>query len=78
MVNAYWEPLTFELPAPRADSPGSWRRSLDTVLPSPDDINTFETAPVVSTPTYLVRPRSVVLLTRAVQTRAGVKIERQP
>ena len=73
MVNAYWEPLTFELPAPRADSPGSWRRSLDTALPSPDDINTFELAPVVSTPTYLVQPRSVVLLARAVQTRAGVK-----
>ncbi len=78
MVNAYWEPLRFELPAPRADSPGSWGRSLDTALPSPDDINTFETSPIVSTPTYLVQPRSVVLLTRAVQTRAGVKIERQP
>jgi len=73
MLNAYWEPLTFELPAPRADSPGSWRRSLDTALPSPDDINTFELAPVVSTPTYLVQPRSVVLLARAVQTGAGVK-----
>ena len=72
MVNAYWEPLTFELPAPRADSPGSWRRSLDTALPSPDDINTFELAPVVSTPTYLVQPRSVVLLARAVQTGTGV------
>jgi len=73
MLNAYWEPLTFELPSARADSPGSWRRSLDTALPSPDDINTFELAPVVSTPTYLVQPRSVVLLARAVQTGAGVK-----
>jgi glycogen operon protein len=78
MFNAYWEPLTFELPPPLADSPGSWRRCLDTALASPDDINIFELAPVVSTSSYLVQPRSVVLLARAVQTPTGTNLERAP
>jgi hypothetical protein len=70
--------LTFELPPPLADSPGSWRRCLDTALASPDDINIFELAPVVSTSSYLVQPRSVVLLARAVQTPTGTNLERAP
>ena len=37
MLNAYWEPLTFELPP----APGvyqGWRRWIDTFLESPNDI----------------------------------------
>ena len=34
ILNAYWEPLAFDLP-PAA---GGWRRWIDTSLPSPDDI----------------------------------------
>ena len=37
MFNAYWEPLTFELPR-GGDEPYQWQRWVDTALPSPDDI----------------------------------------
>jgi glycogen operon protein len=58
MLNAYWEPLTFDLPA----VPGSWRRSIDTSLVSPADFVPWEEAPFVSQPNYTVQPRSVVIL----------------
>ncbi len=38
MLNAYWEPLDFELP-PLANS-GRWARMIDTSLPSPQDFST--------------------------------------
>jgi isoamylase len=59
MLNAYWEPLAFELPLPEA--PG-WYRLVDTSLESPDDICDLPAAPIVEPSTYLVQPRSVVLL----------------
>jgi isoamylase len=59
MLNAYWEPLAFELPPPEA--PG-WYRLVDTFLESPDDICDLLAAPIVEPLTYLVQPRSVVLL----------------
>jgi glycogen operon protein len=58
ILNAYWEPLTFEVP-PAA---GPWQRWIDTSLASPDDIVDWATAPLVSGDTYLVGPRSVVVL----------------
>ncbi len=58
LINAYWEPLTFQLPQIDAN----WRRWLDTNLPSPDDITTWEAAPVLASDTYDVAPRSVVVL----------------
>ena len=64
MFNAYWEPLTFELPpAPAGDAHG-WRRCIDTSLASPDDIWEWERAPAVAAMSYVVQPRSVVLLAR--------------
>ena len=62
MLNAYWEPLTFELPPAPAGSRDFWRRCIDTALASPDDINRLDIAPTVTTTTYEVHPRSVVLL----------------
>jgi glycogen operon protein len=59
MLNAYWEPLEFELPP--SDGPG-WRRLLDTYRESPDEICDLADAPVVNGSTYQVQPRSVVLL----------------
>jgi isoamylase len=59
MVNAYWEPLLFELPSP--EGPG-WRRLVDTYLEAPDDICDLPDALLVEAPTYLVQARSVVLL----------------
>jgi glycogen operon protein len=60
MFNAYWEPLTFELPC-GAEEPYRWQRCIDTALPSPYDICMLEDAPLVSD-SYGVRPRSCVVL----------------
>ena len=61
MVNAYWEALSFEVP-PGSNAYGPWRRCVDTFLDSPDDICNWHKAPAVEDSTYLVQPRSVVLL----------------
>jgi glycogen operon protein len=65
ILNAYWEPLTFELPPVPAGSVEQWRRCIDTALPSPDDIEHWESAPAVTQATYELQPRSVVLLALA-------------
>jgi isoamylase len=80
ILNAYWEPLKFELPPP-SESWQAWRRCIDTGLASPDDICTWETAPVVGEATYLVQPRSVVLVALALDrvtesTRSGIPSRR--
>jgi len=62
MFNAFWEPLTFELPPLDADAPEPWRRCLDTALPSPDDIMPAAKAPAVPGSTYSVQSRSIVVL----------------
>jgi glycogen operon protein len=67
MLNAYWEPLSFELP--RVPAGGQdWRCCIDTARESPDDINRWEHGPVVSALTYVVQPRSIVLLAVALQS----------
>lgn len=58
ILNGYWEPLDFELPA--AGSP--WRRWIDTSLPSPQDIVEWKASPQVPGLSYRARPRSVVML----------------
>jgi isoamylase len=58
ILNAYHEPLEFELPP----APGPWRRWIDTSLASPEDIVDADKAPVVSGQRYPAGPRSVVLL----------------
>ena len=67
MLNAYWEPLTFDLPLVPTDCQQNWRRCMDTALDSPDDICSWETAPVVMQATYVAQPRSVVLLALALE-----------
>ena len=68
-LNAYWEPLEFELP-PADEHPARqghvWRAILDTSQPSPRDLVTYQEAPPIDGPTYRVGPRSVVLLARQV------------
>jgi glycogen operon protein len=61
MFNAYWEPLTFELP-PSPSEGVRWRRCIDTALPSPDDAYHLDEAPIVDGSRYRVEARSVVLL----------------
>ena len=62
MLNAYWEPLTFELPKVPALGEVRWRRCIDTALASPDDIRRWEDAPSLTDATYRVEARSMVLL----------------
>jgi len=68
MLNAYWEPLPFELPRAGEGDRQPWRRWIDTSLSSPDDICDWDAAPVVSETTYTVAPRSVVFLARRSET----------
>jgi len=61
IANAYWEALDFALPA--ADGEGtSWRRWIDTALPTPAEINDWSLAPPVTASRYRVEARSVVVL----------------
>jgi glycogen operon protein len=60
ILNAFWEPLEFELP-PR-DGAGAWLRWIDTSLASPEDIVEWKAAQPVANGTYRVGPRSVVML----------------
>ena len=62
ILNAYWEPLRFELPRVYEDELRPWRRWLDTFLEPPDDICLFSNAPPVAGSSYLVQPRSIVAL----------------
>src|SRR5262249_50674606 len=69
MLNAYWEPLRFQLPPVPADGESGWRRCLDTALPSPDDAQHWEDAPPINASTYLVQPRSITVLAAALLER---------
>jgi isoamylase len=62
MFNAYWEALTFELPAGPADRRRDWRCCIDTFQPSPRDIQRWQDAPAVTASRYIVHARSVVVL----------------
>jgi isoamylase len=62
MINAYWEPLTFEVPIGGNRAGGEWHRWIDTALPSPDDISSWEEAGAILQHTYAVAPRSLVVL----------------
>jgi isoamylase len=62
IINAYWEPLEFELPPVGNGARYPWRRWIDTFLNSPHDIVDWERAPPVPSQTYRTEPRSVVLL----------------
>jgi isoamylase len=62
ILNAYWEPLDFELPPVSEEGSGPWRRWIDTTLESPHDIVAWQTAPSFTDQTYRVGPRSVVVL----------------
>ncbi len=62
MLNAYWEPLEFELPPAGKGGGNRWLRWIDTALETPNDIVPWEKAPAVSTPTYRVEARAVVAL----------------
>jgi glycogen operon protein len=62
ILNAYWEPLEFELPPTIEVGRNPWRRWIDTSLESPQDIVDWPSAPAVRSPIYRAEPRSVVVL----------------
>ena len=62
ILNAYSEPLDFELPSIGADARGSWRRWIDTALDSPNDIVPWPVTLPVRGSTYRAQARSVVVL----------------
>jgi isoamylase len=62
ILNAYWEPLEFELPPVPDEGGGAWRRWIDTALESPDDIVKWQSAPPFTGKAYRAGPRSVAVL----------------
>jgi glycogen operon protein len=62
ILNAYWEPLEFELPPVAEAGAHPWRRWIDTFLPSPDDIVELERVSPVAADRYRAEPSSVVVL----------------
>jgi isoamylase len=62
ILNAYWQPLDFELP--RLDNAGEnpWHRWIDTALDSPHDILEWDRAESVPGYAYRAESRSVVIL----------------
>jgi len=62
ILNAYWEPLDFELPPANNEGGNRWRRWIDTAQDSPNDIVPWREAPTVPGRTYRVEARSVVAL----------------
>ena len=64
IINAYWEPLEFELPPVSEGGRHPWRRWIDTFLDSPHDIVEWKSAPAIAARSYRAEPRSVVVLFR--------------
>jgi glycogen operon protein len=62
ILNAYWQPLDFELPRVNEAGKNPWRRWIDTALDSPYDILQWETAESVPGYAYRAESRSVVML----------------
>jgi len=61
MFNAYWEPLTFEIPPLPNEKLKSWHLIVDTAA-SPNDIYDTGTAPVIDEFQFRVNARSIVAL----------------
>jgi glycogen operon protein len=61
ILNAYWEPLNFELPAVGAGDT-AWRRWIDTSFDSPHDIVDWQAARVIPGLAYRAEAHSVVVL----------------
>jgi len=70
-LNAWWEPLDFELPALPAWATGGWRRVVDTTQDAPHDLVALADAPLVIGPTHRVAPRSTVALFAEALPAAG-------
>lgn len=61
IANAFWQDLTFRI---QEGTPGQWQRVIDTAKASPEDIAEPGAEPLVTTDSYLVEGRSVVVFER--------------
>ena len=61
-INAYWQPLKFELSSIAGVVHREWHRSIDTSLPAPDDVIDSAMGLRVTDSHYLVNARSIVML----------------
>jgi len=61
-INAYWEPLEFELPSITDAEGGGWLLAIDTSLPTLDYTAEREMGFHVRDSSYRVNPRSIVIL----------------
>jgi isoamylase len=62
MINAYWENLDFTI---QEGQPGEWKRVVDTSLATPFDFAAPGSEPKLTSATYTLKARSVVVLLRA-------------
>ncbi|NER84681.1 MAG: glycogen debranching enzyme, partial [Leptolyngbya sp. SIO1D8] len=62
MINAYWEPMDFEIPVVDGFEGKKWYRLIDTAKPFPEDFPDLEEMPEISGSKYHVAARSVVVL----------------
>jgi glycogen operon protein len=62
LVNAFWEPLEFEIPPAPELIEGGWKRWIDTSLESPSDICSLDQAEVVSQGRYTLPSRSLAVM----------------
>jgi glycogen operon protein len=60
IINAYWEPLEFE--DPPCEGQEAWRQCVDTYLDPPNDIRSWQDAPILQGSICRVEPRAVVIL----------------
>ena len=68
MLNAYWEPLRFQLPPADTETLRGWRRWIDTSRPAPNDIVDWEHAPDLPDTSYVVQPRSIAFVVEPLAT----------
>jgi glycogen operon protein len=61
-INSYWEALEFALPPLPGGPDDGWLRLMDTSLPSPEDIVSRSEGVLVRGATYVVNPRSIIML----------------
>ncbi|MEN7546760.1 glycogen debranching protein GlgX [Rapidithrix thailandica] len=62
MINAYWKPLTFQLPNKPNNISMNWRRIINTSLPSPEDFVDWEEAESFTQNHFDVQGRTIVVL----------------
>jgi glycogen operon protein len=62
MCNAYWEPLTFDLPHPGPEVGACWRQWIDTSRDAPADVCDSPPATPVEGTSYTVHARSLAVL----------------